>query len=390
MKINATDVIRRAPIRLLAASAMLPLVFGSPRAQAQGYVSPDEPAMNVPDADSRDADNRDNKRLPPEFPVTSPNNDASFAGLLSGQAAPLSLRLNDLKSGWRRLTLNAPSASQDRPPGYPLPPPGRIDFDGQWLDIIGAAPNAYFSRGQTVTSGGDSFLLVYRVRYARRDMDALFRDQIRHHKPPTQEQATQLLTKFLRQIPLDLSLVNLKTVNNLSGIRPFEIEKQVSVLQKLIADAMQEMKSDKGESGTTIRVGEAPSGGVVVRHAFSDRNSASLFNLKQIGLGLMQYMQDSEDVLPTMTSAATAKKALLPYLKNESLFVQPGTNSPYLPNSILSRKKLAHIANPSRMIAFYEGKPASDGLRAVLFLDGHVQRLNKKQWQLFKRGSKIE
>lgn len=354
---------RRLSARVFAASAavLLPCLFaGSVR--AQDYVSPDE-AADTPLALENEMPPAKLPQVPqvPELSLLAPES-GGFAALLSGQNTPLSLKLDDLKSGWRRMTLNAPPQKEATP--QPFSRRNHIDFDREWLDLIGASPNVYFTRGQTVSSGGDPFLAVYRVRFSRAEMDALFP----RGTTPTQERITQMLTGFMRQRPLDLSLINLKTVSNLSDIRPFDIETQSAALKTLIARVTKEMEPMQAAA----------------------RGASSLSNLKQIGLGLAQYASDHDEVLPPMTSAATAKKVLMPYVKNAALFVQPGANTPYLSNPILSKKKLAHIADTSRMIAFYEAKPAADGLRAVVFLDGHARRLNEKEWQLFKRGSKIK
>src|SRR4051794_23203134 len=56
---------------------------------------------------------------------------------------------------------------------------------------------------------------------------------------------------------------------------------------------------------------------------------ASLKNLKQIGLALVMYVQDYDDVLPKMMTPGVAKNKLLPYAHNEMVFVYPGTHKMY-------------------------------------------------------------
>lgn len=82
----------------------------------------------------------------------------------------------------------------------------------------------------------------------------------------------------------------------------------------------------------------------------------SLSNLKQIGLGMMQYVQDYDEKLPPMMSAAATQKAISPYIK---------------------------------MVIYYEASPASDGTRGVVFLDGHAKRIAKRDWPALKAASHV-
>ena len=284
------------------------------------------------------------------------NRDGNFAALLSGRNAPLSLKMNDLKTGWRRMTITALPQNDDMRQAFAWAETD--NFGSRLLDALGVSPGTYFSRGQTVAVGGDSFLIAYRVRFTPGDLDGMPKND------PGVARATEILTRFLRGRTLDLSLLNLKNIGNLSDIRPFSIETQVASLQAMMKDS--------------------------ARGAIQNQNLTSIRNLKQLGLGLVQYTQDYDDVLPLMQNAAQVKKAIFPYVKSEDMFLQPGSKTPYRPNPILSKKKLAHISDAARMVAFYEDKPGSDGLRGVLFLDGHAKRLSDKEWRLFKRGSKIK
>jgi hypothetical protein len=133
--------------------------------------------------------------------------------------------------------------------------------------------------------------------------------------------------------------------------------------------------------------------------------------LKQIGLAVMMYAQDYDEVLPPMENAATVKRLLLPYVRrNEAVFVHPLTQKLFQPNPTLSRRPLCSVSvDPktgtlrppvletrcidmgelAQVVAFYEGSPAPDGTRAGLFLDGHVQVIPETEWPRLKRTSKI-
>ena len=117
--------------------------------------------------------------------------------------------------------------------------------------------------------------------------------------------------------------------------------------------------------------------------------SQSLINLKQLGLELSQYMQDNDERLPPMQSAAATQKAIYPYIKSDAVFVHPRTHQPYQPNSSLSGRTLASFADPATMVVYYEPAPAPDGTRGVVFLDGHAKRIREDQWPALKAASHV-
>jgi peroxiredoxin len=118
------------------------------------------------------------------------------------------------------------------------------------------------------------------------------------------------------------------------------------------------------------------------------RNATTDSNLRQLGIALQQYISDHDEMLPPMNDAETAKKAMLPYVKNDSIFVD-ADGKPLQPNGILSKKKKAHITNPSAMVAFYEGAKAANGTRCLVFLDGRVKRIQEREWPKVVKDSKI-
>ena len=119
------------------------------------------------------------------------------------------------------------------------------------------------------------------------------------------------------------------------------------------------------------------------------RQASCASNLRQLGLGMLMYVQDYDEVLPPLKTIEAAQGALSPYVRDESIFTQPDTDEPYMTNPILSGKKMAHITNAADMILFYEAKPAKDGTIGAAFLDGHAKRLTAEEWERYKKISKI-
>lgn len=106
---------------------------------------------------------------------------------------------------------------------------------------------------------------------------------------------------------------------------------------------------------------------------------ACLSNLKQLGLGAMQFLQDYD--LKFALKAATYQQALLPYTRSEQLFHCPEDKSgaiSYSFNVKLENFPAANIADAAQTVMIYEGKDGQLEFRhnnraGVCFADGHCQ-----------------
>ena len=119
---------------------------------------------------------------------------------------------------------------------------------------------------------------------------------------------------------------------------------------------------------------------------------SSLSNLKQIGLGIMQYAQDHANTLP---DADKWVDEIMPYVKSEMLFHDPqapaGQKWSYAYNTALSGVRIGAVNTPASTVIVFEStlgtKNASDGGASVPhpgwykngadygFVDGHVKWL---------------
>ena len=262
------------------------------------------------------------------------------AALLTGTAnLPLTLKLGDLTGDWHRLSVG-------------LPADGNSMMAMYTALFSGGASDVYYTKGDLVTVGTDQFLIAYHVPTPKLDLQAL---QHTGAQPPK-------VVKLTAATSVSLALLNLHTVSSLSDIRPFDLQQEIA------------------ESA-------APSPFAGLRADAENADSDS--NLKQIGLAVMQYVQDYDETLPPMTDAATVKKAIFPYIKSDDVFINPASHQPYLPNTSLSHRKLASINAPADMVLYYEATPAPDNTRRVLFLDGHVKRFAESEWPRLKSTSHI-
>lgn len=242
-----------------------------------------------------------------------------FTSAVSGTTRPLTMKVKDLDDTWRQVSISKV---------------GGADLLSIFTaSLRGAAPvlDQYYTHGETTVIGSDTYLVAY--RYAMKPSD-LTRDNL--NTPP----------QITPDTTLTLSLINVRQIACLDGIQPFV---PVSAAQ---AQAQ----------------------------AAENAEAQSVTNLKQLGLGLVQYNQDYDEMFPPMQSIAIAKKAIYPYIKSDAIFQHPVTHEPYRPNTSLSGHSLAEIDAPASTVAYYEAS-ATNGLRAVLFVDGHVKRLPDAEWR---------
>lgn len=268
----------------------------------------------------------------PAFSQSSAPPLGGLTPLLSGSPYPLSLTLKNLDGSWRTFSL---SGSGDAA--------GQL---GVYFSLLtGGIQNTYYTQGQTIDRGGEVYLVAYHhistLNYA-----AALRGNFADLPPapkPTPDTA------------LSLCFLNLRLIGSLNDIQAFSLQAALN-----------------------------PPGPPA-----PDPKEATVSDLKQIGLALLQYIQDYDETLPPMKNAAVVKTALYPYVRSDAVFEQPQTHTLYQPNSSLSHRKLASFNDPSSMVVYYEAAPEDDGLRAVLFLDGHVKRLAKADWQRVRTASHI-
>ena len=278
-----------------------------------------------------------------------------LSDLTSGKTHPLALQLKDLTDAWQRMAINLQSSGGASSLNLMLGAPS------------GASEDVYYTKGETVTTAGQTYLVAYRAQVKRASfMDFMLAGQ--RGQPPA------LPEKLTPQTTLALSLLNLRMIGALQDIRPFDLDQEVAA-------------ANAAHAALLPAVGQA-------RLTALDQQSSN--QLKQLILGIKQYEQDHDNTLPPMENPAVVKQAILPYVKNEGIFVHPGTKEPYLPNATLSGRREDEALNPrgdvmnvAEMVAFYEASPSADGTRGVAFLDGHVKRITEAEWPALKQASKI-
>jgi hypothetical protein len=134
------------------------------------------------------------KPIVPETPRSAA--DPSFASILSGNSIPTSVKLKDLTPEWRAMSTN-----------------GQLEI-GNFQAFIGlfgggAWATNYYTKGQTVSIGSETYIVAYSL--------------------------LSLADRVSPEMPLNLSLLNLKTIGSMSNIRAFETISETKVLEKQLA-----------------------------------------------------------------------------------------------------------------------------------------------------------
>lgn len=256
--------------------------------------------------------------------------DVSLDSVLAGRDRPLSILAKQLNQDYRRMVVGGPAGIASM----------------QTLMIgaqTGVEMGLYFSKGEIVTAGGESYLIAYRPQF---DIDPMLFNGHGHGGDDEPVRARKLRPNMA----LSLSLLNLRTNARLDDIRIFDPQRDMETPQ--------------------------------------ESSEASERNLRALGRGLLTYFNGrGRGAMPAMTSELTPalKRTFYPFVHDQNLWLQPATEEPYRPNPRVSSLNVKNVANRKFLVAFSEATPGSDGRRGALFLDGHVERVSAARWRQLQR-----
>ncbi|HEY9614070.1 hypothetical protein [Allocoleopsis sp.] len=276
---------------------------------------------------------------------------ADFEQLLSGSLAPLNVKLKDLDSSWRQISISGQFEMGDLLQTY--------------SNLFGGKGNSgvYYTQGKTVTFGGETYVIAYRLVSTSQGVSfrSLIESTLGGGSKPSE------IDRLTPETSLTLSLLNLRTIGSLNNIRPFNLKEELAASEQAYQYAIASYEKAQLET----------------------LNSQVSDNLTTLGSALLKYAEEHNGVLPQLNNSATVESALKEWVEDQSAFVHPNTSEPYQFNSSLSGKKLAEIPNPEQLVAFYEATSAKDGSRGVVFLDGRTERISSAQWSKVKQVSDL-
>lgn len=103
-----------------------------------------------------------------------------------------------------------------------------------------------------------------------------------------------------------------------------------------------------------------------------DPKLLSISNAHALANGVFQYAQDNDETLPPTSTQTAFQTALLPYVQNSRLFIDPLNGKPFLPNPALSQVSLASISDPYTTVLLQSQMPYRNGIPTIAYMDGHV------------------
>ncbi len=136
--------------------------------------------------------------IPETKPVVhgAPRLAENLADVFKGNSIPNSIKLKELNPEWRAMSTN-----------------GQFEFGNlqAFVSTFGAGSFAasYYTKGQTVSIGSETYIVAYSL--------------------------LSLVEKISPEMPLNLSLLNLKTIGSMSNIRSFDPIAETKVLEKQLA-----------------------------------------------------------------------------------------------------------------------------------------------------------
>jgi hypothetical protein len=147
-------------------------------------------------------------------PAYGQNGSMTFKELLYSNTIPLTLKLKDLNSEWRRMSVSGQ---------YDLGSMG--GFMGMFGGGIGGT--TYYTKGESVIIGSETYIVAYKANLKQPDfLSLMMENESNGGKEP--DMSKMMPEKLTPESALSLSLLNLKTSGNLTDIRPFDVDREIA------------------------------------------------------------------------------------------------------------------------------------------------------------------
>lgn len=139
--------------------------------------------------------------------------------LLSGKTYPLTIMLRDFTGGdWRRVTVHTATSASGNV-NVNVTGSGSVSSNQNNIATLGETRN-YLTRGQSVSAGGQVYLVAYHLPNTGLDLGRLFQ-AVAAGKPP--EAAT-----LTPETALPLALLDLRTAGSLDDVRAFDMKAEIA------------------------------------------------------------------------------------------------------------------------------------------------------------------
>lgn len=228
------------------------------------------------------------------------------------------------------------------------------DLGAGWREIDYNG-NSYFTRGDTCWVNEKEYLVTYTFGLKRKEPVS------------SRDYVSQVTRGIMPHSPKDRLGITLLDLRDLAGV---------------VTNGAMGLKSfDTSDYQSDFTLQGLPS---------AYYQNLSLVYLRKLNTALTSYSGNYLSTMPVLETAFAARQALEPFAENPAIFTQPGTNQSFKVNPLLSGRKRAHLKGKGYVVVYYEGVPAPDGSRAVLYYNGRVQRLSAKMWEKAKANSGMD
>lgn len=171
-----------------------------------------------------------------------------FQQLLSGKEFPHNLKLKELNADWRHLSIGTTEAGKGGLSDSlgPLVQAGMMSDMGKGKGKGDAAATmlgmsmlsglfgggeskqpVYYTKGQTVTVGSETFLVAYRYQKPELNLLQMAMQADKGGKEPDFSKIGAE-GKLTPDSPLTIALINVKTISTLNNIRPFNLDQEIA------------------------------------------------------------------------------------------------------------------------------------------------------------------
>lgn len=176
--------------------------------------------------------------------------------LFGGRSHPISLKMKDLDgSVWRRIKIGGSDKKDDAGGLGGLMGAmfgggggGEEGMGGFMSALMGpmlsgistAGPNVYYTRGQTIVLGSETYLVAYQPKTKEIDFGMIMKMKDVNTLPPPKP--------LTLESPLVMSLLNLRTVGHLNGIQPVDVQAEIAESEaaaQMVAEIAKDQEKEK-------------------------------------------------------------------------------------------------------------------------------------------------
>jgi prepilin-type processing-associated H-X9-DG protein len=218
-----------------------------------------------------------------------------------------------------------------------------------------------WTKGETVTVGGNAFLVTYRLN------TGLDPASIASPAP-----------KLVASLTLNLLRTDsITSIAPVPGMTPDQLRKTLAAAGVTLDQPPLMAEETSSDEATTAAV-LFP---VFAQAKVAAKQTATLSNAKQIAIGALMYCGDYDDVFPFVQSTPQFQKVTHPYTKNPDIWKTLNPNGGEFRFAMnMAGVSMTTLDNPAEAPLIYESQAWPDGRRTVAFVDGHAKRVSAAEW----------